>query len=56
MPIPFGARVAELTAAITRLRARTPLVGASIAGFAPASPAAAVDDLGAILRIVGALA
>lgn len=56
MPIPFGARVADLTAAIGRLRARTPLVGASIAGFTPASPAAAVDDLGAVLRIVGALA
>jgi arginase len=33
-----------------------PLVGSSITGFAPASPEAAVDDLGTILRIVGALA
>ena len=42
--------------AIAAARARVPLVGASIAGFAPASPAAAVDDLGTILRVVGALA
>lgn len=56
MPVPFGATVVALTGAIAAVRARTPLVGASIAGFAPASPAAAVDDLGAILRIVGALA
>jgi arginase len=36
--------------------ARVCLAGASIAGFAPASPAAAIDDLGTILRVVGALA
>ncbi|QAY60707.1 arginase family protein [Microbacterium protaetiae] len=56
MPVPFGVHVAELTAALARLRSQVPLVGASLAGFAPASPAVAVDDLGAILRIVGALA
>lgn len=55
-PVPFGAPVTEVTAALGRLRAAMPLAGASITGFAPSSPAAAVDDLGAILRIVGALA
>ena len=55
-PVPFGMTVPQLTAAITALRARFPLAGASLAAFAPASPAAAVDDMGAILRIVGALA
>jgi len=38
------------------VRARVPLAGASITGFAPPSPAAAVDDMGAVLRIIGALA
>jgi len=33
-----------------------PLAGATIAGFAPRSPADAVDDLGALLRLVGAVA
>lgn len=55
-PTPFGLTVAQLVAAIGALRAQIPLAGATVAGFAPASPAAAVDDLGAILRIVGALA
>lgn len=54
-PVPFGVSVADLVAAIARLRSIVPLAGASLSGFAPASPAAAVDDLGAILRIVGAL-
>lgn len=56
MAAPFGARTAELSAAIKRLRERMPLVGASIAGFAPATAASAVDDMGAILRLIGALA
>ncbi|MFV0318991.1 MAG: arginase family protein [Microbacterium sp.] len=55
-PVPFGIDVAPLVAALRRLRAAVPLVGATIAGFAPPSPAAAGDDLGAILRVVGALA
>lgn len=55
-PEPFGAALADLTAALARLRAELPLVGASIAGYSPASVDAAADDLGAILRIVGALA
>lgn len=56
MPAPFGAEVQPLVTAIGRLRDRVPLVGASLSGFAPVSPDAAVDDLGAILRLVGALA
>lgn len=55
-PVPFGLDVKTLTAAIAALRERMPFAGASISGFAPATPAAAVDDLGAILRVVGALA
>ena len=55
-PEPFGVMVGELTAAITRLREAVPLVGSSLAGYSPASLSAAPDDLGAILRIVGALA
>jgi arginase len=55
-PEPFGITVAELTAALRRLRERMPLVGASLTGYSPASPSAADDDLGAILRVVGALA
>lgn len=56
LPVPFGLTLDQLTGAIAAVRARRPLVGASLAGFAPADPAAAVDDLGTILRIVGALA
>ncbi|WP_127472736.1 arginase family protein [Microbacterium sulfonylureivorans] len=55
-PEPFGVTVAELTAAIAALRAELPLVGASLTGYSPASAATATDDLGAILRVVGALA
>ncbi len=55
-PVPFGLTLAQLTAAIGAVRSRFPLAGASLSGFAPASPAAAVDDLGTILRVVGALA
>ncbi|TDN88492.1 arginase family protein [Microbacterium sp. BK668] len=55
-PVPFGLTVAQLVAAIAAVRGVAPLAGATIAGFAPSSPAAAGDDLGAILRIVGALA
>ncbi|WP_425840919.1 arginase family protein [Microbacterium sp. PA5] len=56
LPVPFGVPLDHLTAAVRALRARFPLVGSSIAGFAPASPHAAVDDLGTILRVVGSLA
>lgn len=54
--VPFGLAVADVTASIAALRERLPLAGASVCGFAPATPAAAVDDLGSILRIVGAIA
>lgn len=61
-PEPFGVTPAALVAAIAAVRslevdgAPIELAGATIAGFAPASPAAAVDDMGTILRIIGALA
>jgi len=55
-PEPFGVTVAELTAAVSALRARVPLVGASLAGYSPASVSAATDDLGAILRVISVLA
>lgn len=55
-PAPFGLTPAALGAAIRALRSRVPLAGATIAGFAPRSPADAVDDLGALLRLVGAVA
>jgi arginase len=55
-PAPFGLAPATLSAAIRALRSRVPLAGATIAGFAPRSPADAVDDLGALLRLVGAVA
>lgn len=54
--VPFGARGEDIAGAVRELRSRVPLVGSSISGFAPATPDAAVDDLGTILRIVGALA
>ncbi|WP_309065150.1 arginase family protein [Microbacterium sp.] len=55
-PAPFGLEPAALGAAIRRVREATPLAGASFCGFAPRSPDAAVDDLGAILRLIGAVA
>ncbi|MDT3330631.1 arginase family protein [Microbacterium sp. KSW-18] len=55
-PVPFGADPAHVTASLARLRERMPLVGASISGFAPATRDAAVEDLGTILRLVGAVA
>lgn len=54
-PEPFGISVDALTGAIRAVRARFSLAGAGIAGFAPSSPGAAGDDLGPILRILGAL-
>ncbi|MDQ1122878.1 arginase family protein [Microbacterium trichothecenolyticum] len=53
---PFGARTADVVASIRRLRERLPLAGATLTEFSPSSPAAAVDDLGTILRLIGALA
>lgn len=54
--VPFGVSAAQLAASIARLREHVPLAGAAITGFAPSTPAAAVDDLGTILRLVGAVA
>lgn len=53
---PFGLSAAALSAALRRLRERVPLAGATISGFAPRTPADAVEDLGALLRLVGAVA
>lgn len=55
LPVPFGLSLEQLTAAIAAVRGEARLAGASIAGFAPSSPAAAIDDLGTILRVLGAL-
>jgi arginase len=54
-PVPFGIRLPDLTAAISTLKQQFELAGATIAGFSPATPDAADDDLPAILRIIGAL-
>ncbi|WP_327036883.1 arginase family protein [Microbacterium sp. CH12i] len=53
---PFGITASALSAALRALRSRVPLAGATIAGFAPRTPVDAVDDLGAILRLVAAIA
>lgn len=53
---PFGIATGALVAAIKRLRGELPLAGATISGFAPRSPAHAVQDMGAILRLIGAVA
>ena len=54
-PVPFGLSAAALVGAIRALRASHTVVGATIAGFSPASADAANDDLPTILRIIGAL-
>ncbi|UOQ89733.1 arginase family protein [Agromyces endophyticus] len=54
-PMPFGIGAAELVSLLRAVAARFPLAGAAIAGFTPANPEAAVDDLPTILRLVGAL-
>jgi arginase len=53
--MPFGVGAAELVAVVRAVVERFPLAGASIAGFSPASPDAAGDDLPTILRLVAAL-
>lgn len=58
-PTPFGLDVATVTVAVRAINDLTGdarVTGAALTGFAPASPEVAVNDLGAILRIVGALA
>ncbi|WP_150308401.1 arginase family protein [Planctomonas psychrotolerans] len=54
-PEPFGVSVAALVESIKALRAEFPLAGAGITEYAPSSTDAASDDLGTILRVVGAL-
>ncbi|WP_166981235.1 arginase family protein [Paramicrobacterium fandaimingii] len=52
---PFGIPLTQLIDVLGDVRGRFSLAGAGITGFAPASAAAATDDLAAILRILGAL-
>jgi arginase len=54
-PEPFGLDVPTVTESIKALRRSFELAGAGITEFAPPSPAAAVDDMGAVLRVIGAL-
>ena len=54
-PVPFGVSAAALTDLVRAVKATYPLAGATLAGFTPASPEAAVDDLGTLLRVIGAL-
>ena len=55
-PEPFGVSLATLLAVIAAAKAALPLAGAAVTEFAPASSDAAADDVGSILRIIGALA
>ncbi|MBK4347465.1 arginase family protein [Lacisediminihabitans sp. G11-30] len=55
-PEPFGVTLPQLLEVIAAAKAALPLAGAGVTEFAPAAPEAAVDDLGSILRIIGALA
>lgn len=55
-PEPFGVLLTTLIEVIAAAKAALPLVGAAITGFAPATAQNAAEDLGSILRIVGALA
>jgi arginase len=55
-PQPFGLDPAVLVATIAALKQRFTLVGAGLCSFAPVDADAAADDMGTILRIVGALA
>lgn len=54
-PQPFGLSLATLIDTIRALTARYPVVGAGLCSFGPADAISASDDLGSILRIVGAL-
>jgi arginase len=55
-PEPFGISLTTLLEVISAAKAALPLAGAAVTEFAPDSPGAASDDLGSILRIIGALA
>ncbi|MBT2503347.1 arginase family protein [Curtobacterium sp. ISL-83] len=54
-PVPFGLDGAGLVERIQAATAGRRLVGAALTGFAPVDPDRAVDDLGVILRAVGAI-
>jgi len=54
-PVPFGLDGAGLVGRIQAATRGRRLVGAALTGFAPVDPDRAVDDLGVILRAVGAL-
>ncbi|WP_307502452.1 arginase family protein [Clavibacter sp. B3I6] len=54
-PEPFGLEVQAVTESIKALRRSFELAGAGVTEFAPSSPGAAVEDMGTILRIIGAL-
>ncbi|MGK9148745.1 arginase family protein [Plantibacter flavus] len=53
--VPFGLELATLLDCITELRSRFGFAGAGVTGFSPGTPDAAADDLGTILRIIGAI-
>ncbi|WIE74375.1 arginase family protein [Curtobacterium sp. MCSS17_007] len=54
-PVPFGLDASGLVERIQAATRGRRLVGAALTGFAPVDPERAVDDLGVILRAVGAL-
>ena len=54
-PEPFGVPLRRLIEVIAAAKTALPIVGASVTEFAPSSREAAADDLGSILRIIGAL-
>jgi arginase len=54
-PEPFGVTLQSLLEIIAAVKATLPLAGAGITEFAPRNAAAAGDDLGSILRIIGAV-
>jgi arginase len=54
-PEPFGMSLASVLDVLNAITTALPLVGAGITEFAPASPEAAGDDLGSVLRIIGSL-
>ncbi|MFZ4894551.1 arginase family protein [Plantibacter sp. Mn2098] len=53
--VPFGVPLPALVESITALKSRFTFIGGGVTGFAPASANAAGEDLGTILRIIGAL-
>jgi arginase len=54
-PVPFGLTAAQLIELIRAVKGRFALAGATLASFSPSTPEAAVDDLGTLLRVIGAL-